>query len=86
MPDRTKHRRDLLANQPRLHGVLKYSFNCVAKGLLHTVLSDAAERARDRVSLEVDADSPTQADGLYVSMGWATDYLTESWFRDVDAG
>ena len=58
----------------------------VAKGLLHTVLADAAERGRDRVSLEVDADSPTRADGLYVSMGWATDYVTESWFRDVEAG
>jgi ribosomal protein S18 acetylase RimI-like enzyme len=57
----------------------------VAKGLLHTVLSDAAERGRDRVSLEVDADSPTGADGLYVAMGWVTDYVTESWFRDVDA-
>ena len=58
----------------------------VAKGLLHTALSDAAERGHDRVSLEVDADSPTKADGLYVSMGWVTDYITESWFRDVDAG
>ncbi len=57
----------------------------VAKGLLSTVVSDAAERGRDRVSLEVDADSPTGADGLYVSMGWTTDYVTESWFRDVDA-
>jgi ribosomal protein S18 acetylase RimI-like enzyme len=55
----------------------------VAKGLLYTVLEDAAERGRDRVSLEVDADSPTRADGLYVAMGWATDYVTESWFRDV---
>jgi ribosomal protein S18 acetylase RimI-like enzyme len=58
----------------------------VAKGLLHTVLADAAERGRDRVTLEVDADSPTRADGLYVAMGWVTDYVTESWFRDVDAG
>jgi GNAT superfamily N-acetyltransferase len=58
----------------------------VAKGLLHTVLADAAERGRDRVALEVDADSPTRADGLYVAMGWVTDYVTESWFRDVDAG
>ena len=57
----------------------------VAKGLLHTVLADAAERGRDRVSLEVDADSPTRADELYVAMGWVTDYATESWFRDVDA-
>ena len=55
----------------------------VAKGLLHTVLGDAALRGRNRVGLEVDADSPTSADELYVSMGWTTDYLTESWFRDV---
>ncbi len=58
----------------------------VAKGLLHTVLVDASERGRNRVGLEVDADSPTSADGLYRSMGWATDYLTESWFKDVVAG
>ena len=57
----------------------------VAKGLLYTVLADAADRGRDRVSLEVDDDSPTRADGLYVALGWVTDYVTESWFRDVDA-
>ena len=56
----------------------------VAKGLLHTVLADAAERGRNRVGLEVDADSPTRAHELYRSMGWATDYATESWFEDVD--
>jgi GNAT superfamily N-acetyltransferase len=55
----------------------------VAKGLLHTVLADAAGRGRNRVGLEVDADSPTRADQIYVSMGWSTDYVTESWFRDV---
>jgi GNAT superfamily N-acetyltransferase len=55
----------------------------VAKGLLYTVLADAAERGRNRVGLEVDADSPTRADEIYVSMGWSTDYVTESWFRDV---
>ena len=33
--------------------------------------------------LEVDADSPTGADGLYTSMGWETKYVTESWHRDV---
>jgi len=55
----------------------------VAKGLLHTVLGDAALRGRNRVGLEVDADSPTGADQLYLSLGWATDYLTESWFHDV---
>jgi ribosomal protein S18 acetylase RimI-like enzyme len=58
----------------------------VAKGLLHTVIADAAERGRARVGLEVDADSPTRADGLYRSMGWSTDYVTESWFADVVAG
>ncbi len=58
----------------------------VAKGLLHTVLADAAGRGHDRVALEVDADSPTRADGLYLSMGWVSDYVTESWFRDLDAG
>jgi GNAT superfamily N-acetyltransferase len=58
----------------------------VAKGLLHTVLADAAARGHDRVALEVDADSPTSADGLYLSMGWVSDYVTESWFRDLDAG
>jgi hypothetical protein len=40
----------------------------------------------NRVGLEVDADSPTSADGLYRSMGWETDYQTESWFKDVVAG
>jgi ribosomal protein S18 acetylase RimI-like enzyme len=55
----------------------------VAKGLLHTIIADAAARGRDRVGLEVDADSPTGADGLYVAMGWGTKYVTESWHRDV---
>ena len=55
----------------------------VAKGLLHTIIADAAEQGRDRVGLEVDADSPTGADGLYVAMGWGTKYVTESWHRDV---
>ena len=55
----------------------------VAKSLLHTIIADAADRGRDRVGLEVDADSPTGADGLYVSMDWKTSYVTESWHRDV---
>lgn len=55
----------------------------VAKGLLRTVVADAAARGRDRVGLEVDADSPTGADGLYTSMGWETRYVTQSWHRDV---
>ena len=56
----------------------------VAKGLLRTVIADAAARGRDRVGLEVDADSPTGADrALHGSMGWETTYVTESWHRDV---
>jgi GNAT superfamily N-acetyltransferase len=55
----------------------------VAKALLHTVIADAARRGRDRVGLEVDDDSPTGADGLYHSMGWVTDYVTESWFKEL---
>ena len=55
----------------------------VATSLLRTVIADAAGRGRDRVGLEVDADSPTGAEGLYVSMGWETSYVTESWHRSV---
>jgi GNAT superfamily N-acetyltransferase len=55
----------------------------VAKGLLRTVISDAAARGRDRVGLEVDADSPTGADRLYRGLGWETSYVTESWHREV---
>lgn len=55
----------------------------VAKALLHTVIADTARRGRNRVGLEVDGDSPTGADGLYLSMGWRTSYTTESWHRDV---
>lgn len=55
----------------------------VAKGLLHTIIADAAEQGRDRVGLEVDADSPTGADGMYVAMGWGTKYVTQSWHKDV---
>ncbi|AKU17560.1 GNAT family N-acetyltransferase [Luteipulveratus mongoliensis] len=57
----------------------------VAKALLRTVIRDAAERGRNRVGLEVDADSPTGADGLYQSMGWKTAYRTETWQRDIPA-
>ena len=51
----------------------------VAKGLLRTVIADAALRGRASVGLEVDADSPTGADGLYRSLGWETRYVTQSW-------
>lgn len=56
----------------------------VAKALLHTVIADAAARGRNRIGLEVDDDSVTNADGLYRSMGWVTDHRTESWHRYVD--
>jgi GNAT superfamily N-acetyltransferase len=55
----------------------------VGKALLRTIIADAAARGRDRVGLEVDADSPTGAEGLYTSMGWETKYVTESWHKDV---
>ena len=55
----------------------------VAKGLLRTVVADAAARGRSSVGLEVDADSPTGADGLYRSLGWETRYVTQSWHRMV---
>jgi ribosomal protein S18 acetylase RimI-like enzyme len=55
----------------------------VAKALLHTVIADAARRGRDRIGLEVDAESPTGAQGLYRSMGWRTSYVTESWHKDI---
>jgi ribosomal protein S18 acetylase RimI-like enzyme len=55
----------------------------VAKALLGAVIRDAAERGAGSVGLEVDADSPTGADGLYRAMGWRTVFVTESWHRDV---
>lgn len=55
----------------------------VAKGLLHTIIADAAARGRDSVGLEVDADSPTGASELYLGLGWETRYVTQSWHRDV---
>ena len=55
----------------------------VARSLLHAVIADAAGRGRDRVGLEVDADSPTGATALYESMGFATKYVTQSWHRDL---
>ena len=58
----------------------------VAKALLHTVIRDARRRGRNRVDLEVDAESPTHADRLYASMGWTTKYSTESWHALVTVG
>jgi mycothiol synthase len=56
----------------------------VAKALLGTVVRDAAERGRNRVELEVDADSPTGADQLYASLGWTETDRTESWHAELD--
>ncbi|MCA5892419.1 GNAT family N-acetyltransferase [Isoptericola sp. NEAU-Y5] len=55
----------------------------VATALLFAVVQDAAARGRDRVGLEVDADSPTGAAALYEKWGWRTEYRTESWHRDI---
>lgn len=55
----------------------------VAKALLRTVIRDALDTGSNRVGLEVDADSPTGADGLYTSLGWTTAYQTESWHREL---
>jgi ribosomal protein S18 acetylase RimI-like enzyme len=55
----------------------------VAKGLLTTAIADAALRGRPTIGIEVDADSPTGANDLYVAMGWKTRYTTESWHLDV---
>ncbi|AEG43697.1 GNAT family N-acetyltransferase [Isoptericola variabilis] len=55
----------------------------VATALLLAVVQDAAARGRDRVGLEVDADSPTGAHRLYERWGWSTKYVTESWHKDV---
>ncbi|MGI8457913.1 MAG: GNAT family N-acetyltransferase [Propionibacteriaceae bacterium] len=57
----------------------------VAKALLYTVIDDAAKRDRHWVGLEVDADSPTGADGLYRALGWEVDHVTQSWHRYIDA-
>lgn len=56
----------------------------VAKSLLNTVISETSHRGRNRIGLEVDADSPTGADGLYTSMGWVTKYRTQSWHLELD--
>ena len=55
----------------------------VATSLLNAVIADAAQRGRPSVGIEVDKDSPTGAADLYVSMGFVTSYVTESWHRDL---
>lgn len=55
----------------------------VATSLLNTVIADAAGRGRPSVGIEVDKDSSTGAAGLYLSMGFVTSYVTQSWHRDL---
>ena len=55
----------------------------VARSLLNAVIVDAAERERNRVGLEVDADSSTGAVDLYTSTGFRTMGSTQSWHRDL---
>ncbi len=56
----------------------------VATSLMDTVITDAAQRDRREVALEVDADSPTGAQGLYEALGFVTKYTTESWQLYLD--
>ncbi len=58
----------------------------VASSLLRAVLADAAARGRARVGMEVDQDSPTGAADLYLSMGFVTSYITQSWHLDLAVG
>ena len=55
----------------------------VASSLLHAVFADAASRGRRSVGIEVDQDSSTGAAGLYLSLGFVTAYVTQSWHRDL---
>lgn len=57
----------------------------IAKSLLRAAFADAAQRGRSRVELEVDADSPTGADGLYEAMGFTTFERTETWHATASA-
>ncbi|MCL3862365.1 N-acetyltransferase [Actinotalea sp. K2] len=57
-----------------------------ARSLLDAVIADAAARGRDRVGLEVDAESPTGAVDLYTTTGFSTSYVTQSWHRDLPVG
>lgn len=57
----------------------------VAKALLNALIADTAARGRGEVGLEVDADSPTKADQLYLSMGFRSSYETQSWHKELTA-
>ncbi len=58
----------------------------VASSLLRAVIADAAERGRPTVGIEVDQDSSTGAADLYLSMGFVTTYVTQSWHLDLRVG
>lgn len=55
------------------------------KALLREVIAEAARNGRNRVDLEVDDDSPTNADKVYKKLGWVTKYETESWHKPLTA-
>lgn len=55
----------------------------VASSLLHAVFADAAARGRRSVGIEVDEHSSTGAAGLYLSLGFVTSYVTQSWHREL---
>ncbi|WP_149205199.1 GNAT family N-acetyltransferase [Actinotalea subterranea] len=55
----------------------------LATSLLDAVITDAADRGRRSVGLEVDADSPTGAKELYLSLGFETGYVTQSWHQEL---
>lgn len=57
----------------------------VGKAILAHVIRTAAERGCNRVGLEVDSDSPTNANTLYEKLGWQTKYVLQSWHKDVAA-
>ena len=58
----------------------------VASSLLHAVFADAADRGRHSVGIEVDKDSSTGAADLYLSLGFVTSYVTQSWHRELPVG
>lgn len=57
----------------------------VGKALLNAICRDAAHRGRNRVNLEVDNDSPTNANLIYAKLGWNVYSTTESWHKEIDA-
>ena len=48
--------------------------------------AQAAARRGGRSTLVLDTRQGDPSEALYRSMGWATDYVIESWFKDLDLG